>query len=68
MKYYDVLVERVEQGKIRVWASSPEEAFKIAQDTDADEWDVSWGSCGDYTEVFNDVEEAWMPERKDLWS
>lgn len=58
---YEVWVQKTTGGRIRVEADSPDEAFDIAESTDEDDWDVEWGSCGDEVEVFNDVQEAYVP-------
>lgn len=61
MTLYEVWVEKVTGGRIRVEADSPDQAFYIAQNTDEDDWDVEWGGCGDSVEVINDVQEAYVP-------
>lgn len=56
MTMYEVWVEKLTGGIIRVDAATPEDAKKWVHDHDEEDWDVDWGSCGDGIEI-GDVEE-----------
>ena len=59
MPWYDVIVEHMVMGRVRVQADNENDAYARVVDTHHEDWDVDWGPCGDYYNDTDEVEESW---------